>query len=281
VDRALAGPGPALAWRAARPATRAELTAVHDPAYVDMALLEMSGGRDELSSGDTEIGPGSREAALAAAGAAAAAVEAVLSGESARAFCAVRPPGHHATRDRGMGFCVFNNAAVAAARARALGLARVLIADWDVHHGNGTQDIFWRDGAVLYFSTHRHPWYPGTGAASARGEGAGAGRTLNIPLRAGDGDAELEAAFRDGLLPAARAFRPELVIISAGFDAHRGDPLGGLNATAAGFARLTRVVADLAGECAAGRVVSVLEGGYVPADLEACVRAHVEALATS
>jgi len=280
VEAALRASSLPLDWRHARRAAIAELEAVHDPAYVGLALRELEQGRGELSTGDTELSPGSLEASLRAAGAAAAAVDAVLDGEARAAFCAVRPPGHHATRRRGMGFCVFNNVAVAAARARARGLERVLIVDWDVHHGNGTQDIFWSDGAVLYFSTHRRPWYPGTGARSERGEGAGAGRTINCPLREGDGDREILAAFTEELLPAAKRFQPELVLVSAGFDAHVGDPLGGLAVTGAGFARLTRLVRQVAEECAEGRVVSLLEGGYVPGDLAACVTTHVEVLSS-
>ncbi len=202
--------------------------------------------------------------ATLAAGAAIAAVDAALDGLAPRSLALVRPPGHHATPTRGMGFCLINSVAVAAAHALARGLERVLIIDWDVHHGNGTQDAFVESDRILYCSVHQSPLYPGTGAASERGRGRGEGFTLNIPLPPGQGDDVYRRAFDDRLLPAARAYRPELVLVSAGFDAHRADPLAGMRLTEAGFADLARRADDLADGCAGGRLVAVLEGGYDP-----------------
>jgi acetoin utilization deacetylase AcuC-like enzyme len=264
----------------ARPAERSELELVHHHEYLDLARREIvEQRRPVLSTGDTEVCPDTWEVALWAAGGVLAAVDAVATGALANAFCAVRPPGHHATPHRGMGFCVLNNVAVAARCAqRRHGVERILIVDWDVHHGNGTQATFYRDGSVLYFSTHQWPLYPGTGPAGETGEGEGAGTTLNVPLSAGSGDTELLAAFTDRLRPAAEAFRPDLVLISAGFDARQGDLLGGLQVTDEGFARLTRIVQEIAARHAGGRIVSVLEGGYTLAGLAAAAATHVRCL---
>ncbi len=208
-----------------------------------------------------------------------AAVEAVVKGEAQTAFCLVRPPGHHATRDKGMGFCVLNNIALAAQYARRrLGIERVLIVDWDVHHGNGTQDIFYGDGGVFVFNTHQSPLYPGTGAARETGEGAGKGTTLNCPFPAGSGRAEILGAFETKLVPAMEIFRPELVLISAGFDSRGGDPLGGFKLTDQDFADLTRLVRSMADQTAEGRVVSLLEGGYDLSGLASAAAAHVRAM---
>jgi len=209
-------------------------------------------------------------------------VDAVVEGRAQNAFCVVRPPGHHANADRGMGFCIFNNVALAARYAqRRHGLERVLIADWDVHHGNGTQDIFYADGSVFFFSTHQHPWYPGTGSAEETGEGAGRRTTLNCPFPAGSGRAEILGAFQQKLLPAARNFKPDLVLISAGFDSRAGDPLGGFTLSDGDFADLTALLLEIAGSYAGGRLVSVLEGGYSLEGLAAAAEAHVKALVTS
>lgn len=265
----------------ARAADDEELALAHSSRYLALVRRELSDldGIGGLSTGDTLVSPGSLEAARAAAGGVLAAVDAVMAGEVAAAFCAVRPPGHHATRDRGMGFCIFNNVAVAARCAQQKhGIKRVLIVDPDYHHGNGTQDIFYEDGSVFYFSTHEFGAYPGTGHPSETGEGNGAGTTLNVPLPAGATDAQILEAFETKLVPAARAFRPELVLISAGFDAMRNDLLGRFAVTPEGFAAATRVVARLAAEFAGGRIVSVLEGGYRLDGLGECVVAHLNGL---
>ena len=224
---------------------------------------------------DTVMSPGTLEAALRAVGAATAAVDAVFSGEADNAFCALRPPGHHAERQRAMGFCFFNQAAIAALHARSVhGAERVAVVDFDVHHGNGTQEIFWSDPGLFYGSTHQMPLYPGTGSRSE----TGAGNIFNAPLRAGDGGAEFRAAMSSLILPALDAFAPDLVIISAGFDAHRSDPLGGLDLGEEDFAWATRRLMEAAEKHARGRVVSMLEGGYDLRGLASSVAAHVEAL---
>jgi len=194
-------------------------------------------------------------------------------------FCAVRPPGHHAEANRAMGFCLLNNVAIAVRYAQKKhGLSRVLIVDWDVHHGNGTQHIFEDDPSVLFFSTHQFPHYPGTGRESERGRGAGEGYTINVPMEAGEGDDEYRAIFRKVLVPAAEEFKPELVIISAGFDAHKDDPLASMGLTEAGYAELTGIVAGIAKTYAQGRILSSLEGGYNLTALAASVDAHVRGL---
>ncbi len=262
-----------------RPIGREDLLLAHTAEYLALAEGEITSGETQLSTGDTVIGPHSWEAALTAAGSALAAVDAVVAGKVANAFCVVRPPGHHASADRGMGFCVLNHVALAARHAqRRHGLKRVLIVDWDVHHGNGTQDIFYADGSVLFFSTHQSPWYPGTGRADETGTGAGRGTTINCPLPAGSGHDEIFAAFEQKLLPAADVFRPELVLISAGFDSRIGDPLGQFQLSDADFAELTQLLRGLADRHAGGRVVSLLEGGYNLPGLASAAAAHVGAL---
>ncbi len=229
----------------------------------------------EYLDADTAMSPGSLEAALRAVGAATAAVDLVFGGEASNAFCALRPPGHHAERTRPMGFCFFNQAAIAAFYARArYGAARVAVVDFDVHHGNGTQDIFWSDADMFYGSTHQMPLYPGTGSS---GE-TGAGNIFNLPLRAGDGGEQFRAAMGSIIMPALHAFTPDLIIISAGFDAHHRDPLGSLRLTEADFAWATLQLMEAAETHSAGRVVSVLEGGYDLQGLASSVGAHVRAL---
>ena len=250
----------ALVPLAARDATREELLRVHSAVHVDrVAATE---GRRVRFDADTAAGPRSYAAALRAAGAVADAVGRVLDGAIDRAFCNVRPPGHHATRDQPMGFCLFNNVAVGAAVALARGLARVAVIDFDVHHGNGTQEAFYADPRVLYVSSHQFPFYPGTGLLSEVGEGEGRGFTVNLPMPLGLGDGDYRRAYREVVEPIGRAFDPELVLVSAGFDAHRDDPIGGMGVTAAGFAELMDVCLAIASGSARGRLVAVVEGGY-------------------
>jgi len=262
-----------------RAVTGADFELAHDADYLRRAEHDILSGASQLSTGDTSICEASWTAAGLAVGCALAGVDAVMEGKAANAFCAVRPPGHHASADRGMGFCVLNNVAIAARHAqRRHGIERVLIVDWDVHHGNGTQDIFYEDGSVFFFSTHQSPWYPGTGRANETGSGAGKGTTLNCPLPAGSGHAEIFAAFEDKLVPAMEEFRPELVLISAGFDSRVGDPLGDFHLTDADFADLTKIVRGIADQYAKSRVVSLLEGGYSLSGLANAVAAHVREL---
>ena len=262
-----------------RAVTGDDLLLAHEAGYLRRAEHDILSGASQLSTGDTSVCEASWEAAQRAAGCALAAVDAVMEGKAANAFCAVRPPGHHATADRGMGFCVLNNIAIAARHAqRRHGIGRALIVDWDVHHGNGTQDIFYEDGSVFFFSTHQSPLYPGTGHAREIGVGAGKGTTLNCPLPAGSGRTEIFAAFEQQLVPAMEKFRPEFVLISAGFDSRAGDPLGDFLLTDADFAELTRLVRGIADQHAKGRMVSLLEGGYNLSGLASAAAAHVGAL---
>jgi acetoin utilization deacetylase AcuC-like enzyme len=261
------------------PAEERWIEAVHDPGYIRRVERACASGERLLDSPDTGIGAESFATALLAAGGALALVDAVLEGRLDNGFAAVRPPGHHAERDRAMGFCLFNNAAVAARYAQRRHAARrVLIVDWDVHHGNGTQHAFEEDPSVLYCSLHQWPLYPGTGAAAERGRGAGEGFTLNLPLPPGSGDADWLGAFDRHLIPAADSFRPDLVLVSAGFDAHRDDPLAGTLLSGAGFSGLTQRVCDLARRHCGGRLISLLEGGYHLRALADCVAAHLEGL---
>lgn len=263
----------------ARDATPDELRLCHTSDYLRQAEYEIRAGAEELHTGDTSVCDQSWEAAMRAAGSGLSAIDAVMAGQVNNAFCVVRPPGHHATRDRGMGFCVVNNIAIAARYAqRRHGIGRVAIVDWDVHHGNGTQDIFYEDPSVFFFSTHQAPFYPGTGAARERGAGAGSGTTLNCPFPGGSGRAEVLGAFEDQLAPAMAAFKPELVLISAGFDSRFGDPLGQFTLRDEDFADLSRLMLRIADRHAGGRLVSLLEGGYHLAGLGAAGVAHVRAL---
>jgi acetoin utilization deacetylase AcuC-like enzyme len=256
-----------------------QLLSCHGGHYV--AIVQQDVGRlaPELSTGDTTVCPESFDIAKLAVGGVLRAVDSVCTGEVSNVFCAVRPPGHHATATRGMGFCVFNNIALGARHAQKKhGIGKVLIVDWDVHHGNGTQDIFYDDESVFFFSTHQWPWYPGSGDVGETGQGKGLGATLNQPLPAGSGRDELVDAFAQRLLPTMNRYRPELVMISAGFDSRIGDPLGQFTLTDEDFAELTRMVMDVASNYAEGRVVSVLEGGYSLEGLGKAVAAHVRAL---
>ena len=262
-----------------RAATEEELLLCHTPEYLRTAKQDVLSGRGSLSTGDTDITPNSWDVAAQAVGGVLNAVDAVAAGTVRNAFCAVRPPGHHASAGRGMGFCFFNNAALAARYAqRRHGLERVLIVDWDVHHGNGTENIFCSDPTVFFFSTHQWPLYPGTGRADETGTGAGVGTTMNFPFPAGSGRKEILGAVENSLAPAAERFRPDLVVISAGFDSRLGDPLGRFTLTDRDFADLTRAAMEIAARHAGGRVVSVLEGGYNLDGLASAAAAHVEAL---
>jgi acetoin utilization deacetylase AcuC-like enzyme len=262
-----------------RAVTPDDLELVHTRAYLELAEREIAAGADQLSTGDTGVGPDTWEAAKRGAGCALAAVDAVFRGDAKTAFCLIRPPGHHATPNRGMGFCVLNNVALAARHVqRRHAVERVLIIDWDVHHGNGTQDTFYNDGSVFFFSVHQSPWYPGTGRAGETGEGNGKGATLNCPLPAGSGRAEVFACFEEKLVPAMEKFRPQFVLISAGFDSREGDPLGQFRLTDQDFADLTALSRGIADRAAEGRVVSVLEGGYHLGGLASAAAAHVRAM---
>ncbi|MFN0091988.1 MAG: histone deacetylase family protein [Acidimicrobiales bacterium] len=264
----------AVSLVAPRPATREELARVHPPAFVDAIERFCLAGGGNLDP-DTVASPESWEAACLAAGAGLDAIERLDRGEASAAFCAVRPPGHHAASRRAMGFCLFNNVAVAAAALAERG-ERVLVVDIDAHHGNGTQDVFYEDPRVAYVSFHQHPWYPGTGAAGERGAGAGEGLTLNVPLPAGaTGDVYL-AGFDQLVAPLAERFQPTWLVLSAGFDAHRDDPLCDLDLSAGDFAALTRRLAALAPP---GRRLVLLEGGYDLLALERSVEACLAALA--
>ena len=257
-------------------ATREQLERAHEAAYVDRIFASVPGEGHARLDPDTVMSPGSLEAALRAAGAACAATDAVLGDETRRAFCAVRPPGHHATHGEAMGFCLFDSVAVAAAHALAVhGVKRVAIVDFDVHHGNGTQDIFRHDVRVMYASSHQMPLYPGTGAASEHGDG----NIFNAPLAPGAGSIEFRAVWDKTLLPELDMFRPELLLISAGFDAHARDPLADLKLATDDYTWITRRLGELADRHADGRIVSALEGGYDLVALGDCSAAHVAALA--
>lgn len=265
---------PELPRSSAPRVTRDQLSRVHPESYIDAVLNQVpESGRASLDP-DTWMSPGTGEAALRSAGAAAFAVQAVLTGEHDTAFCATRPPGHHAEPARAMGFCFFNNIAVAAREAQASKLGQVAILDFDVHHGNGTQAAFWNDPNVLYASTHQYPCYPWTGSR----EETGVGNIINRPLAPGSGSEPFRTAW-NGILEEVNAFRPEMILVSAGFDGHRLDPLANMNLETGDFAWISTRIRDLARECCGGRVVSLLEGGY---DLEALtdsVVAHVRMLA--
>jgi acetoin utilization deacetylase AcuC-like enzyme len=260
--------------------SRGSLERVHAPRMIDDVLDRLDGEARDAGyaaiDGDTVMSPRSATAALRAAGAVIAAVDSVMTGTMGNAFCAVRPPGHHAERARAMGFCLFNNVAIGAMHARAAhGLSRIAVVDFDVHHGNGTQDIFFDDANLFYLSTHQMPLYPGTGFANERGV---ADNVLNRPLPPGAGSANFRAIYSESVLPALEAFRPEFIFISAGFDAHRDDPLAQLNLVEEDFHWVTREICVVAARACDGRVVSTLEGGYDLDALARCSAAHVRAL---
>jgi acetoin utilization deacetylase AcuC-like enzyme len=263
------------------PATRPQLERIHEPGHIDriQAIAERGGG---MIDADTVVSPESFDVARLAAGAATDAVSRVIRGEDKTALCIARPPGHHAVPQRAMGFCLFNNVAVAASAARhELGLDRVLIVDWDVHHGNGTQDVFYADGSVGFFSAHRWPFYPGTGDADETGTGDGLGATVNLPTIFGTPRDVYLDRFKSDLEGLASRIKPQLVLVSAGFDAHRADPIGSLSLEVEDFDELTRIVREIADVHAAGRIVSILEGGYNPPVLAECVSTHLRRLSTA
>jgi acetoin utilization deacetylase AcuC-like enzyme len=263
------------AWQSA---SRERIERVHEPGHIDrMAAISANGGG--MADSDTVISPQSFDVARLAAGAACDAVHRVISGETKTALCVVRPPGHHALADRAMGFCLFNNVAIAAGVARdELELNRVLIVDWDVHHGNGTQDTFYADGRVGFFSSHRWPFYPGTGDTDETGTADGLGATCNLPVTFGTSREAYLKRFTAELEAFATRIRPELVLVSAGFDSHRADPIGSLGLETEDFAELTAAVKSIAAAHAGGRIVSILEGGYNPPVLAECVETHLRGL---
>jgi acetoin utilization deacetylase AcuC-like enzyme len=261
-----------------RTARSEEILLVHEKAYLD-ALTSIP--RDEVVylDPDTIFGPGSLEAALNAAGSITLSVDKIKAGEIDAAFSLARPPGHHARPGRAMGFCILNNIAIGAAYAtRVCGFDRAAVVDFDVHHGNGTQEMFYKDGRVLYASVHEWPFYPGSGIPDEKGEGPGMGKTVNVPLLAGSGEKEYMRAMNETILPAVRDHKPSIIFVSAGFDAHEADPIGGMHLETGSFGRITDAIRKVAVDVCEGRIVSSLEGGYNLAALAASVSAHLEAL---
>ncbi len=264
------------------PASLEWIHKVHPSSHLEMIERRCQAGETVLDSGDTHVCRDSYAIALLAAGGVLRAVDEVIDGGVKKVFCAVRPPGHHTETQSVMGFCLLNNIAIGARYAQQkYGVGRVAILDWDVHHGNGTQEIFWTDPSVLYISTHQYPLWPGTGASNETGEGAGEGYTLNCPMRPGSGEKEFLDAFENRIMPALHKFRPELLMISAGFDAHTADPLANLNLTEESFGKFTQFAVEIAAKYCEGRIISVLEGGY---DLEALAKSvdlHLKVLERS
>ncbi|MCD6161416.1 MAG: histone deacetylase [candidate division Zixibacteria bacterium] len=259
-------------------AQQADIELVHAPEYYKY-INSQPNGRLVMLDPDTVFSPASLEASLKAAGAVIDAVKFAVSDKNNRAFCAVRPPGHHAETDKTKGFCIFNNIAIGAAYAIANNLAeRVAIIDWDVHHGNGTQNTFYDSSQVLYISLHQYPYYPGSGAANETGRGEGTGYTLNLPMSSGNGDTEYRRAFNDLILPALEKFKPNLIMISAGFDAHTDDPLAGIKLSTEFYSEMTRMLVEAAAKYCQGGIVSVFEGGYNLKVLAESVMIHLKEL---
>jgi acetoin utilization deacetylase AcuC-like enzyme len=271
-----------LAHPEPKPASLETIALVHDPSYIKLARREIQEGRATLSTGDTAVCKQSWNAALLAAGAVTDAVDLVMAGRAANAFCAVRPPGHHARPKRGgMGFCIFNNVAIGARHAqKAHKVDRLLLVDWDVHHGNGTQDTFYSDGSVMQFHTQQRGIYPGSGKEDEQGEGSARGLVMNYPLARGTGNEEFKRLYHEKLVPAARRFKPQIILVSAGYDSHKDDLLGSLGLDEKGFAELTQIVKSLAEELCRRRLVMVLEGGYNLDATAASVSATLRVLLT-
>jgi acetoin utilization deacetylase AcuC-like enzyme len=271
---------PSMAWKfmeiEPREATHKEIETIHSPSYVEF-IASTAGQQSVYLDPDTATSPESYEIAKLAVGGVCNAIDNVIEGKVDNAFAFVRPPGHHAEKDAAAGFCIFNNIAIGAMYAILKHrLKRILIVDWDLHHGNGTQHSFYSDPRILYFSTHQYPYYPGTGSLQEIGQGKGEGYTINVPLRGGAGDASFVKIFRKILQPVALHFKPELVLLSAGFDTYFQDPLGSMRVTPEGFAALMRILLEIADSCCHGRLVAVLEGGYHIAGLTKSVKAVLE-----
>lgn len=259
-----------------REATHKEIETIHSPSYVEF-IASTAGQSCVYLDPDTATSPETYEIAKLAVGGVCNAIDEVMEGKVDNAFAFVRPPGHHAEKDAAKGFCVFNNIAIGAMHAISkYNLKRILIVDWDLHHGNGTQHSFYNDPRILYFSTHQYPYYPGTGALQEIGRGPGEGYTINVPLSEGAGDADFVKIFRKILQPVALEFKPELILLSAGFDTYFQDPLGGMRVKPEGFANMARILLNIAGACCQGRLVAMLEGGYHISGLTRSVKAVLE-----